>query len=76
MLAKDFERKCMVDIFSPATFDDEQMNCPRCDWKGRGDDTIVIDFYGLSRHQEVRCPECDAVLGGVSRENNDRDAGF
>lgn len=66
----------MVDIFSPATFDDEQISCPRCSWQGRGDDTVLIDFYGLSSTKEVHCPECDAVLGGIERERDDRDAGM
>ena len=76
MLADRSAKKCMErKIYREANFEEESLHCPHCEWRGKGDETVVIDFYGISKTQEVRCPECDSVLGGL-RTQNDRDAGL
>jgi uncharacterized C2H2 Zn-finger protein len=62
-------------IFRDANFEEENLHCPHCEWHGRGDESVVIDFYGITRNQEVRCPECDAIIGQLRRQT-DRDAGM
>lgn len=62
-------------LFLEADFDEEHLDCPYCDWRGRGDESVIIDFYGITRNQEVRCPECDAIIGRL-RRHSDRDAGM
>jgi len=62
-------------IFRDAGFEEEPVSCPVCNWRGSGDEAVVIDFYGVSKTQEVRCPECDNIIGGL-RTGSDRDAGM
>ena len=58
-------------VFDPSSFYDEQLSCTKCDWKGTGDEAILIDLYNLTSGREVRCPNCDALLGILPAENKD-----
>lgn len=58
------------NIFDPLVFYEEKLTCPQCNWNGRGDEAILIDLYGLTNTREVRCPNCDALLGILPVEKN------
>jgi hypothetical protein len=64
------------NLFDPATFEDEALTCSKCNWKGKGSEAIKIDLYNLTSTNEIRCPDCDALLGILPVENNNSgDAG-
>lgn len=60
--------KAAEKVFDPGTFDERSFTCPSCGWTGKGEDTNVADFYGLSKYKQVSCPRCDEYLGNLSRE--------
>lgn len=63
--------RIMDKIYIEAEFDEQVLECPSCNWKGSGSDTIIIDLYGISEVKEIHCPECDSYLAGVrSRSDN------
>ena len=53
----------MATIFYENTFDEQPVSCSKCNWKGNGSDTVIIDFYGVVPDKEVHCPKCDSTLG-------------
>jgi hypothetical protein len=57
-------------VFDPSTFYTEQLTCSHCNWQGRGDEAIIIDLYNLTKNKEVRCPNCDTLLGILPVEPN------
>lgn len=57
-------------IFDQVTFDDQELTCPKCGWKGLGTDANVADFYGIGKFKEVSCPNCDEFLGSLPRDNS------
>lgn len=57
--------------FNSSTFYEEQLSCSQCGWKGMGDKAIIIDLYNLTAGKEVRCPDCDNLLGLLRMEKND-----
>jgi hypothetical protein len=57
----------MREVFEDVSFDNEDMHCPSCGWHGKGDETRIIDFYGVSSNREVHCPNCDSYLGVVKK---------
>jgi len=57
-------------VFNPATFEEESLSCNQCNWKGKGADAIKIDFYNLTSTNEIRCPNCDSLLGILPVEKN------
>lgn len=57
-------------IFDPLKFYEEKLACPQCSWTGIGDEAILIDLYGITNSREVRCPNCDALLGILPVEKN------
>ena len=62
-------------IYQERTFDDEQLNCPKCGWNGTGDQAHVAGFYGIGKHKEVLCPNCNEYLGNILRENSSGERG-
>lgn len=50
-------------VFDPSAFYDQKLTCSQCKWEGNGDEAIVIDLYNITAGKEVRCPDCDALLG-------------
>ena len=54
-----------MELFDPLKFDGQPLRCTRCGWQGRGDEAIVLDFYGVTAVKQVQCPKCDEVLGNV-----------
>ena len=59
----------MPVIFHENTFDDQPLSCDKCEWKGKGSDAVIIDFYGIVPDKEVHCPECDRKLGILKRSD-------
>ena len=55
----------MATIFYEESFDDMDITCPNCGWQGKGDETHIVDFYGVVRAREVHCPNCDNKLGDI-----------
>lgn len=43
-------------------FDEQELNCPNCHWKGKGYEAVIVDFFGVVKNQEVHCPNCDEKL--------------
>lgn len=64
----------MDEIFNSEGFDEQVLTCPKCGWKGKGSEAIIIDLYGLSKVQEVHCPNCDHYLGGLNVEDRKEQA--
>lgn len=62
----------MREVFDDVSFDNEDMSCPGCGWNGKGTDTHIIDFYGVSANKEVHCPNCDSYLGVVKKSDTPR----
>ncbi|MBD0284625.1 MAG: hypothetical protein ICV51_04340 [Flavisolibacter sp.] len=62
----------MLPVFNERDFDNQPLNCPRCHWKGNGSEAVIIDFYGITKMKEAHCPNCDANLARVKRENANR----
>lgn len=60
----------MVPEYDDKTFEEQDLQCTKCNWKGKGYDANVIDFFGVSKSKEVHCPNCDTTIGTVVR--NDR----
>lgn len=50
-------------VFNPATFDDQVLTCSECNWTGPGSEAVIIDLYNVAENREVRCPQCDTLLG-------------
>lgn len=61
-------QKSMKEVFSEREFENLQITCPNCGWKGLGSDTNIIDLYGLTKLREVHCPTCDTYIAGLQRE--------
>jgi DNA-directed RNA polymerase subunit RPC12/RpoP len=63
-------------VFNRATFEEETLTCSKCKWKGKGADAIKIDLYNLTTTNEIRCPDCDNLLGILPIEgDNTGDSG-
>ena len=58
----------MQEKFSEDKFDDQQLLCKRCGWKGIGAEAIRIDLYGLVGANEIHCPQCDEKLGVLKKD--------
>lgn len=52
-------------VYSENSFDEQEISCSDCGWKGTGRDTNIVDLYGVSKLKEIHCPECDAYLAGL-----------
>jgi hypothetical protein len=50
-------------------FDEQVLSCNNCHWKGKGSETILIDFYGITKTNEIHCPRCDEKLGILIKED-------
>lgn len=64
----------MDKVFDKEGFEELILTCPKCGWKGKGDEANIIDLYGLSKVQEVHCPNCDHYLGGLNVENEQEES--
>jgi phage FluMu protein Com len=62
--------KANEKIFDQRTFDDMEIECPKCHWKGIGADAIVLGFYGIGKFQQISCPKCDEYLGNLSKDSS------
>jgi len=54
--------------FHPDSFDEQDIDCPKCKWRGKGADAIIIDLYGVAKSQEVHCPKCDVLVGTLPKQ--------
>ena len=57
-------------IFDQRTFDDMELTCPKCNWKGTGAEATIVGFYGIGKFQQVTCPKCDEYLGNLSKDKS------
>src|SRR5256885_514530 len=64
-LSTYFKFNPMPEVFSSIGFDDLQLKCNKCGWQGTGTDAVIIDLYGITKSQEVHCPNCDNHLGDL-----------
>ncbi len=60
----------MLPEYLQSSFDDQQLSCPKCQWKGTGADAVIIDFYGITKTKEVHCPDCDEKIGILVRDED------
>lgn len=58
----------MLKEYSENKFDEQTVSCDNCHWKGKGSDTVIIDFYGLSDECEIHCPQCDERIGILKKQ--------
>ncbi len=61
--------------YSAKEFDDQALTCPNCQWKGKGSNAVIIDFYGIAKNKEAHCPECDNTIGVVANDDNSNPPG-
>lgn len=54
-------------VFSENEFEEISFQCPRCGWNGKGPETHIVDFYGITKVMEAHCPTCDKQLGNIRR---------
>ena len=59
----------MEKVFNERDFEDQTLQCSKCQWQGRGSEAIIIDLYGLTEFQEVHCPSCDTFLGNLKKSD-------
>lgn len=52
----------MAKTLIPQDYEEQDLSCEECGWKGKGEDANLIDFYGLSNVKELHCPNCDAMV--------------
>ncbi|HEX2532229.1 MAG TPA: hypothetical protein VHK69_00760 [Chitinophagaceae bacterium] len=57
-----------MEDFRAVDFDERELTCPKCGWQGKGDEAHIIDFYGVSKVQEVHCPNCDRLIANLRKE--------
>ncbi len=57
-------------VFEQRSFNEQQITCARCGWRGSGTQTHVAEFYGIGNFKEVLCPKCDSHIGNLSRERS------
>ena len=60
----------MQTEFNSSSFDEQPLQCSKCNWQGTGADGNVISFYGVSDNKEIHCPNCDENLGVVKKDND------
>lgn len=60
--------------YNEQEFDEQPFTCPNCRWKGKGYETVVIDFFGVVSSQEVHCPNCDEKLAILKKESGAGDS--
>lgn len=58
-----------MHVYSETSFDELTLTCPSCNWNGTGYGVNIIDFYGMSKLKEVRCPKCDQFLGNLENRH-------
>jgi hypothetical protein len=63
-------KSIMKEVYSEEEFSDEILECPKCGWKGKGSEAVIIDLYGVTDVQEIHCPNCDHYLAGLKRAEN------
>ena len=59
----------MKTIFTESEYEDTSFSCDKCNWKGKGRDANVIDFYGVVSEKEIHCPNCDRKLGIIEKDD-------
>lgn len=55
----------MKKLLDPYTYQEQELSCDACGWKGVGADAILIDYYGVSDIKELHCPNCDTVIATI-----------
>lgn len=60
-------------VFDNADFESRSLQCTSCGWSGEGRDANRIDLYGLTRHEDIHCPNCDAYIGALRRDEGTSD---
>ena len=58
----------MIPVYNEHEFDAQTLACANCGWSGKGQDALVIDFYGITESKEVHCPECDEKIALLRKE--------
>ncbi len=59
-------------MYSERDYEEQSFNCPKCGWTGKGEETHIIDFYGISRVMEAHCPGCDKLIANITRQERGR----
>lgn len=60
----------MLPEYHEKEFTEQTLECNNCGWKGKGKDATVIDFFGVTKSMELHCPNCDNVIGIISKDVN------
>ena len=61
----------MKPVYSDIELEDQLLKCDNCGWQGKGDDARIVDFYGVSKTQEIHCPNCDEYLANLHIDKDD-----
>ncbi|WP_121354670.1 hypothetical protein [Flavisolibacter nicotianae] len=61
----------MLPEYKESTFEEQDLHCPNCQWKGKGYDAVVIDFFGVVGNKEVHCPNCDETIGIILKDEHE-----
>jgi hypothetical protein len=59
----------MTPEYRENNFEEQDLVCPHCHWKGKGYDAVVIDFFGVSKTNDVHCPKCDKTIGIIKKDD-------
>ena len=52
----------MATLYKYTGFEDQDLSCSNCGWNGKGKDAVIVDLFGVSKNQEVHCPNCDHYI--------------
>ena len=55
----------MQHQFSSNILTELELTCPKCDWQGKGNETIKEELF-LTEAIELYCPKCNHYFGFVS----------
>lgn len=76
------QQRMDLPVYSETNFEEQDLSCSNCHWKGKGYDAVIIDFFGVTKNKEVHCPSCDTTIGIITtvQDNgpgeSDGDPGF
>lgn len=55
-----------VREYNETNFEEQDLSCSNCHWKGKGYDAVIIDFFGVTKSKEVHCPNCDSTIAIIT----------
>jgi hypothetical protein len=63
----------MQNVYYANNFRNENVECKKCGWVGKGSETKFGEYLFLTEATEVHCPDCKSYLGIITHEiNSDR----